>query len=106
MIERLFDHGHAADIVLGVLVLEAIWLITRGYSARRVLYALGPGALMVIAIRFALTGAAWPWIAAALAASLPLHLLDMARRGRLGPRRHPLTSSSDTRSDRRASVDR
>lgn len=95
MIESWFASGRAADLVLAVLLVEAVLLIARGYSPRRVLYALGPGAFMVLAVRFALTGMPWPWIAAALAASLPLHLLDLARRGRLGPRRRAITSSSD-----------
>ena len=44
------------------------------------LLALLPGVFMLLALRAALTGAAWPWIAGALAASFPFHLADMARR--------------------------
>ena len=40
-----------------------------------------PGALMMVALRGALTGAAWPWIALPLAASFPFHLADLRRRG-------------------------
>jgi len=39
-----------------------------------------PGALMLLALRAAVTGLAWPWIALALAASFPPHLADLARR--------------------------
>lgn len=95
--EALFASGRAIDIVLAVLAIEAFWLMARGHAPARVLYALGPGALMVLAVRFALTGQPWPWIAAALAASFPLHLLDLLRRGRLGPRRRDIISSSARR---------
>ncbi len=76
-----FTSGHAIDLVLAVLVVEFAWLV----SARRTdswsaLLALLPGALMVLAARAALTGAPWPWVAAALAASLPVHLADLRRR--------------------------
>jgi hypothetical protein len=36
--------------------------------------------MMLLALRAALTGLAWPWIALALAASFPAHLADLARR--------------------------
>lgn len=80
MIQNLFDSGHAVDVVLVVLALEAAWLVRRGWSARRVAQALGPAVFIVLAVRAALVGAAWYWVAAALLASLPLHLLDLKDR--------------------------
>jgi hypothetical protein len=70
-----------ADVVLAALVLEGAWLMLR---QRRPLWdvvlILGPGAMLVMALRLALAGAAWPIIGATLFASLPLHLIDLARR--------------------------
>ncbi|MFZ5705822.1 MAG: hypothetical protein ACOY5R_11225 [Pseudomonadota bacterium] len=43
-----------------------------------------PGALMMVAVRLALVDAPWPLIALTLAASFPIHLADLRRRG--GPR--------------------
>lgn len=82
MIEQLFATGHAADVILGVLVIEAAWLrLARGWRWGAIAGLLGPAALIVLGLRAALTGAAWWWIALPLAASLPLHLMDL--RGRL-----------------------
>jgi len=41
-----------------------------------------PGAMLVLALRAALSGGAWPWIAVFLFLALPLHLLDLTRRWR------------------------
>jgi hypothetical protein len=78
----LFETGHAADLVLAVFALEAIWLIAaRRLTWRSTAAALLPGVAIVLALRGALTGADWPWIAAALALALPLHLTDLGQRG-------------------------
>ncbi len=77
----LFASGHAVDIVLAVLVAEALVLLARRRDAAGVVLALLPGGLILLALRAALIGAAWPWIALPLAASLPVHLLDVRRRG-------------------------
>ncbi|MDC8754280.1 hypothetical protein OIK40_06440 [Erythrobacter sp. sf7] len=81
MMESLFASGHAADIILGVLSIEALWLrFGRGWRFSAVAGLLGPAALIVLGLRAALTGAEWWWIALPLALSLPLHLLDLAGR--------------------------
>ncbi|MFD2783802.1 hypothetical protein ACFS32_25350 [Novosphingobium pokkalii] len=74
--DAYFASGHAADGMLVALLLEAAWLLARGRPPGLVCVMLGPGALMVLGLRGALTGAAWPWIALPLALSLPLHLAD------------------------------
>lgn len=81
-IDWLFARGHAADVVLAVMVCEFAWLVARrdwraGDAALRLL----PGALMVLALRAALTGAGWQWIALPLVLSFPVHLADLRRRG-------------------------
>ncbi len=79
-----FAGGHAVDLVLAVLAAEFLWLnlrpgAPRGRMLDRVL-ALAPGACLMLALRAALTSAPWPWVAAAVTASLPFHLADVARR--------------------------
>ncbi len=74
----LFASGHAVDLVLAVLLLEAIVLIVRGRAT--MLIALLPGVFILLGLRAALTQAGWPWVAAALAASFPAHLADLYRR--------------------------
>jgi hypothetical protein len=82
VIEQLFSNGHAADVILGVLLIEGAWLrAAKGWSWGAIAGLLGPAALIVLGLRAALTGADWWWIALPLAASLPLHLMDL--RGRL-----------------------
>ena len=84
LIPFLFDRGHAADVILGVLALEALWLRAgRRWRWRAIAGLLGPAALIVLGLRAAMVGAPWWWIALPLAASLPLHLMDL--RTRLGP---------------------
>lgn len=79
--EAFFDSGRAVDVVLLVLLLEALLLWRRGRAKPvDILLALGPAVLILIATRGALTGATWPAIAAPLALSFPLHLLDLRRR--------------------------
>lgn len=81
VMEWLFASGHAADLILGVLVIEAAWLrIMRGWGGAAILGLLGPAALIVLGLRAALIGADWWWIALPLAASLPLHLMDLRSR--------------------------
>jgi hypothetical protein len=78
--------GQVADLILACLVLEAIALLAwhrmtgRGLAPRAVAALLLPGAFLVLALRFALTGAAWPLIPAALVAALGAHLWDLSAR--------------------------
>ena len=76
-----FAGGHAVDVVLAVIAVEFAWLVWRGRPALDVALALAPGACLLLALRAALTGAGWPWVALWLAASFPVHLTDVARRG-------------------------
>ncbi len=79
--EWLFASGHAADLILCVLLVEALWLwLAKRWRARAILGLVGPAVLIVLGLRAALVGADWWWIALPLAASLPLHLSDLAAR--------------------------
>jgi hypothetical protein len=75
----LFASGHAVDIVLLVIGLELAWLVAIGKPATAVLLRLAPGVLMLLALRGALTGLDWRWIALPLLASFPVHLADLVR---------------------------
>lgn len=78
----LFASGHAVDIVLTVMLVELVWLTTKaGWRVGDALLRLAPGALMLVALRFALTGYDWRWIALPLLVSFPVHLADLRRRG-------------------------
>jgi multisubunit Na+/H+ antiporter MnhE subunit len=79
--EAFVQTGLLADFLLVVLVLEGAWLVlARRRTLAGTAAALLPGACLVLALRFALTGAPWWWTAAAVAASLPFHLWDLRRR--------------------------
>ncbi|WP_240946513.1 hypothetical protein [Novosphingobium sp. ERW19] len=80
--EALFASGHAADIVLAALLLEALWLRLRGWKVADLLTMLLPAALIVVGLRAALVGADWPWISAPIALSFPVHIADVVRRRR------------------------
>jgi hypothetical protein len=67
--------------VLAVLLAEFLWLTLWGRrNAIDVVLALAPGALMLMAVRAALTGLPWYHVSLWLAASLPVHLADLRRR--------------------------
>ncbi|MDX2276553.1 MAG: hypothetical protein NW206_13970 [Hyphomonadaceae bacterium] len=77
--------GRAVDLVLLVIVAEFALLtwFGRGQPRRTAIdwfFALMPGALLLLALRAALTGSDWPWIAVLIAASFPFHLIDLLRR--------------------------
>lgn len=79
----LFAGGHAADIILAVMLAEALWLVgRRGWPIADALTLLLPGALLLLALRAALTQMDWHWIALPLMLSFPVHLADVARRRR------------------------
>lgn len=65
------------------MAVELVWLAAAGkWRVADALLRLGPGALMLLALRAALTGLDWRWIALPLLASFPVHLADLARSSR------------------------
>ncbi len=87
MIRQLISSGHAVDLVLAVMAAEFAFLYWRRAAvsdlvalAVDLFCALAPGACLLLALRAALTGADWGWIAVFLALSFPIHLTDLARR--------------------------
>jgi hypothetical protein len=80
-VQGLFASGHAVDLVLAFMALEAIVLIgLKRRAAMTVLLTILPGAAMMLALRAAMTDAGWQWIAVWLTVSLPLHLADLRHR--------------------------
>lgn len=73
--------GRAVDLVLAVLALEALLILLFARARRRdLLLGLVPGLFLLLALRAALAGAGWAWIAGLVALSLPFHLADLRRR--------------------------
>ena len=66
--------------MLIVLAVEYAWLVSAAkWRPGDAFFRLAPGALMMIALRGALTGQDWRWIALPLLLSFPAHLADLAR---------------------------
>lgn len=88
LLAELFEDGRIVDLILALVALEAVLLMVIfgrcniGGAARRWLANLFSGASLLLAVRLALTGAAWYWVAACLLASLVAHVIDMIFRYR------------------------
>jgi hypothetical protein len=81
VLDELFRSGRAIDIVMAVMLVEALVLVARKRSdPLSILLALLPGMLILVALRLAITGSGWPVVAAVLLLSWPVHLADIARR--------------------------
>jgi hypothetical protein len=80
--------GRAIDAILALVAVEAFMLLAwrmqtgRGPAVTGIVANLASGACLLLALRFALSGAAVATIAACLAASLVAHLTDLAERFR------------------------
>ena len=85
---ELFATGRIVDLILGLVTLEAVGLLLyrrrtgRRPSAGDLLPNLLSGACLLLAVRFALVGAEWWAVAAALLAALGAHGLDLRQRWR------------------------
>ncbi|KQQ23857.1 hypothetical protein ASF53_05985 [Methylobacterium sp. Leaf123] len=84
----LFASGRIIDVILVLVALEALVLLGmrarwgRGPAPGALLSNLASGAALMLALRAALTGTAWPGVAAWLAAALAAHLTEMVIRFR------------------------
>lgn len=82
----LFASGRAVDIVLAVMLAEALWLTgRRGWPLGEVVLLFLPGALILAALRAALAQLDWRLIALPLILSFPVHLAELARRRGVAP---------------------
>lgn len=83
-----FASGRAVDAVLALVALEAAVLVwwarsrraTGAASAGALLAFLVAGACLLLALRAALVGASWVWVAAALAGAGAAHVFDLRAR--------------------------
>jgi hypothetical protein len=86
--DELFRSPHLVDLILAVVALELIavtWIWRRrrrGISPRALLPNLLAGVLLLLAVRCALTGAPWFWLAGCLAASGIANAADLRQRWR------------------------
>lgn len=86
LFSELFASGRIIDGILVLVALEAAALLAwrartgRGPAPIPLLCNLASGASLMLALRAALTGAAWPIVAAWLVASLVAHLSELGLR--------------------------
>jgi hypothetical protein len=79
---------HLIDLVLAFTILEAAALVLwrrrcgRGLAPRTIAAMLLPGVALMLALRAALAGAAWPFMPALLLTALLAHLADLWARWR------------------------
>jgi hypothetical protein len=84
----LFANGRIVDLILLLVFVEAVALLIyhrvtgRGLGTIDVVMVLLPGACLLLALRAALTHAAWTSVATWLVAALATHLADVWRRHR------------------------
>lgn len=85
---HLFTSGLVADLILALMLVEGCFLVLyhrrtgRGLTTAEVLSGLLAGGGLVLAVRGALVGAEWHWLAAALLLSLVAHAVDFYQRFR------------------------
>ena len=83
-----FASAHIVDLVLAIVGLEIIvialyWRLTRrGITPAELLPNLFAGALLLLALRLALSGYPWPWYTACLAAAGIANVADRRQRWR------------------------
>lgn len=83
---ELFSSGRIVDIIIALMIVEWVALVAyraqtgKGIPPLALSINLLAGVLLMLALRGALVGADWKWIALCLAAALPAHITDLARR--------------------------
>ncbi|ABM61856.1 hypothetical protein [Halorhodospira halophila] len=83
---ELFDTGRIIDAILLLMVLEGalLYLVYRrsgwGLAPGTLVTTLAAGGFLLLALRAALTDAAWYWVSAWLLAGLAAHLADLWQR--------------------------
>jgi len=88
----LYASGRVADLLVALVILEAVGLIWLHRRVGRsgvpwgIVLNLTTGAALVMALGAALRGAAWPWIGTWLILALVGHVADLLLRWRAGGR--------------------
>ncbi len=85
-IDELFSSGQIIDLIIAFVVAEAALLVFfrnwHGIPLPGLLGNLLSGVCLLVALRLALVGASWQWIALALVAALLAHIMDFNSRWR------------------------
>lgn len=82
----LLESGRLIDIILALMVIEAVALLVwrrrtgRGLSSAAILLNVAAGACLMGALRAAIVGAGASWILGGLALALVMHMADLAVR--------------------------
>jgi hypothetical protein len=83
----LLTSPHWIDLIMGLTLLEGVFLVRwRRMRLPTVIAILLPGLFLLLAVREALAGAAWPWVPAGLTGALLAHFFDMWMRFRRASR--------------------
>jgi hypothetical protein len=88
LVAELFASGRVVDLILALMAAEGLVLAAyrrstgRGVATADLVINLLAGAFLLMALRAALTGSAWSWVAGWLAAGLGAHLADLRCRWR------------------------
>lgn len=84
--QDLFASGRIIDIIAVLVLVELAalaihhYVTGRGLDPRAILANLAAGLSLMLAVRAALVGAEWTWIAGCLIAALIAHVADLASR--------------------------
>jgi hypothetical protein len=84
--QEFIASGHAIDLILLLVLAEGLalfayrWKTGRGIAGADLIANLLAGACLMLALRAALAGAGWIWIALCMSAALLAHLADLWRR--------------------------
>jgi hypothetical protein len=79
---------HAIDLILAIVAIEIVAITMywqakgRGIAPAQLLPNLAAGALLLLALRFSLSGYAWPWYTACLALAGIANIADLRQRWR------------------------
>jgi hypothetical protein len=83
LILAFYTSPHLIDLILVFTLLEGVILARwRKLPARTVTIMLLPGLCLLLGIRAAMAGAAWPWVPIALTGALVTHFFDLRDRFR------------------------
>jgi hypothetical protein len=86
MLQQLVTSGRVVDVIIVVMIAEAVVLFlyhrrtSLGPPPAEIVAMLVAGLCLLLALRAALTGSNWLWIAAFLTTALVAHLVDLHRR--------------------------
>lgn len=83
-----FTGVHTVDLILGIVAVEIVAITLywharrRGIAPAQLVPNLLAGALLLLALRFALSGYSWPWYATCLALAGIANIADLRQRWR------------------------